>query len=89
MEGNKTTVKVALIEPAIEKLSEQAGNKYILCNVISKRAKEIMKANKDPNIEEKINNGVKEITEAANEFKSGELKVEGLDEKEEEQKEEK
>lgn len=30
-----------MIEPAIDELIEKAGNKYLLCNLISKRAKNI------------------------------------------------
>lgn len=69
--------KVALIEPAIERLSEEAGNKYILCNVVSKRAKEIIKEKNDPNYEKK-DNAIKEISEAAMELDNKELVVEYL-----------
>lgn len=69
--------KVALIEPAIERLSEEAGNKYILCNVVSKRAKEIIKEKNDPNYEKK-DNAIKEISEAAIELDNKELVVEYL-----------
>ena len=67
--------KVALIEPAIEKLSEQAGNKYILCNVISKRAKEIVKEKDDLTYDVK-DTGIKEITEAALELENKQLVIE-------------
>lgn len=30
-----------MIEPPIDKLVEKAGNRYVLCNLISKRAKNI------------------------------------------------
>ena len=72
--------KVALIEPAIEKLAEEAGNKYILCNVISKRAKEIIKA--EQNNEQKVNHEYKEITEAAIELENNELQIEKINQDE-------
>ena len=66
--------KVALIEPAIEKIAEEAGNKYILCNVVSKRAKEILKEKNEPNCNKKEKE-MKEITEAALEIENKELVV--------------
>lgn len=63
-----------LIKPAIEQLAEKAGNKYILCNVVSKRAKEIVKA--EQNNEEMIDERIKEITKAAQEFESGDFVIE-------------
>lgn len=71
--------KTKLIEPAIEKLSEKAGNKYILCNVVAKRAKEIIKEKNDPSYDKK-DDGVKEITEAAMELEKDELEIENLPE---------
>ena len=65
-----------LIEPAIEKLSEEAGNKYILCNVVAKRAKEIIKA--EQNNERKEDEYKKEITLAAEELDRNDLVVENL-----------
>ena len=67
--------KIALIEPAIEKIAEEAGNKYILCNVVSKRAKEILKEKNDPTYDKK-DLDIKEITEAALELDNKELIVE-------------
>ena len=66
--------KIALIEPAIEKIAEEAGNKYILCNVVSKRAKEILKEKNEPNYDKK-DAEMKEITEAALEIENKELVV--------------
>ena len=74
MKNNAREEKTALIEPAIEKLAEQAGNKYILCNVVSKRAKEILKAEQENEL--KQSNNKKEITLAAEELKNEELVVE-------------
>ncbi|MBQ7307051.1 MAG: DNA-directed RNA polymerase subunit omega [Clostridia bacterium] len=67
--------KIALIEPAIEKIAEEAGNKYILCNVVSKRAKEILKEKNDPTYDKK-DLDIKEITEAAFDLDNKELIVE-------------
>lgn len=69
-------MKRGLIDPAIEKLSEKAGNKYILCNVISKRAKEILKEKKDPSYNIKDNMEIKEISQAADELEEGKLEIE-------------
>ena len=72
--------KVALIDPPIEDLAKDAGNKYILCNVVANRAKEIMKEKNDNRdlLEEEYDSGVKEITEAADELANGKLVVEYL-----------
>lgn len=61
-----------MIEPPIEKLSEQVGNKYKLCVLVSKRAEEIQKNN----YEEGVNPEIKEITQACNEIVEGKLQLE-------------
>ncbi len=59
---------MAMIDPSIDVLkSKTKGNAYVLCNVISKRAKEIQNSNKeeDPNH--------KEITAACEEIADGKV----------------
>ena len=59
---------MAMIDPSIDVLkSKTKGNAYVLCNVISKRAKEIQNSTKeeDPNH--------KEITAACEEIAEGKV----------------
>ena len=58
-----------MIEPPIEELSEKLGNKYKLCIVVSKRAKEIQAKNFEAKVEPEIT----EITQAANEAYAGKI----------------
>lgn len=60
-----------LLEPPIEQLSEKVGNKYTLCNLVAKRAKQIQKQN----FENEINPEVKEITQAAEEVFEGKVVI--------------
>ena len=62
-----------MIEPPIEELAKKAGNKYLLCNLVSKRAKEIQKKNQE---EEILDPEIKEITMAALELEDDEIGVE-------------
>ena len=61
-----------MIKPAIEEMAKKTGNKYVLCNVVSKRAKEIQKSKYQNEMQE---SGEKEITAAANELENDQLKV--------------
>ena len=67
-----------MIEPPIEELAKKAGNKYLLCNLVAKRAKEIQKKNQE---EEIFDPEVKEITMAALELEKDEIGVDILGEK--------
>lgn len=59
---------MAMIDPSIDKLKKNAkGNAYVLCNVISKRAKEIQ------NSGEEIDPNHKEITIACEEIAKGQV----------------
>lgn len=53
-----------ITKPPIDELTEKAGDKYALCCVIAKRAKEL---NKDP----EHSGNLKPISEAAKEFHEG------------------
>ncbi len=60
-----------ITNPPIDKLVEKAGNKYILCCAVSKRAKELIEAqNRD-----EISSKEKTISYAAVEFANGETKL--------------
>lgn len=54
--------------PPIDELTEKAGDKYTLCCVVAKRAKEL---NNDPEIPQNI----KPITYAAEEFDDGTTEI--------------
>ena len=56
------------LNPPIEKVIEEAGNKYILCSLVSKRAKELL-LNKGEFFKE--NQKVKPIEYASKEFHEG------------------
>jgi len=56
------------LNPPIEKVIEQAGNKYILCSLVSKRAKELLL---DKAEYFKTNQKVKPIEYASKEFYDG------------------
>ena len=56
------------LNPPIEKVIEQAGNKYILCSLVSKRAKELLL---DKSEYFKTNQKVKPIEYASKEFYEG------------------
>lgn len=56
------------LNPPIEKVIEDAGNKYILCSLVSKRAKELL-LNKSEFF--KDNQRVKPVEYAAREFYKG------------------
>ncbi|HIT77630.1 MAG TPA: DNA-directed RNA polymerase subunit omega [Candidatus Limihabitans stercoravium] len=58
-------------KPPIDKLTELAGNKYVLCCAISKRAKELNELQK----EGEINMDAKTISLAAEEFVAGETQL--------------
>ena len=56
------------LNPPIEEVTEMAGNKYILCSVVAKRAKELLLD--DPEFF-KTNSKVKPIEYASKEFFEG------------------
>ncbi|MBQ8424923.1 MAG: DNA-directed RNA polymerase subunit omega [Clostridia bacterium] len=56
------------LNPPIEKVIEQAGNKYILCSLVSKRAKELLL---DKSEFFKENQKIKPIEYASKEFYEG------------------
>ena len=56
------------LNPPIEEVVDMAGNKYILCSVVSKRAKELLLDNADFF---KTNQKVKPIEYASKEFYEG------------------
>lgn len=56
------------LNPPIEEVIEQAGNKYILCTLVSKRAKELLRS-RDEFFKE--NQKVKPIEYASKEFHEG------------------
>lgn len=56
------------LNPPIEEVTEMAGNKYILCSVVAKRAKELLLD--DPEFF-KTNSKVKPIEYASKEFHEG------------------
>ena len=59
---------MAMIDPSIDVLKKNAnGNAYVLCNMISKRAKEIQNSNKE------IDPDHKEITMAFEEIADGKV----------------
>lgn len=61
-----------MIEPSIDKLLQQTnGNKYVLCNVISKRAKEIESVRRL----ELADQDKKSISLACEEIASGKVKA--------------
>ena len=65
------------LHPPIEKVIESAGNKYILCSLVSKRAKELEK-----DIPEVIENSQeKAISLAAREVHSGKIIASKIDNK--------
>lgn len=55
-------------KPAIDKLTQKAGDKYTLCCVIAKRAKQLNNNINNPQ-------NFKAITTAANEFFDGETEL--------------
>ncbi len=60
-----------ITNPPIDRLVEKAGNKYILCCAISKRAKELIEAQK----RDEIAANEKTISYAAVEFDKGDTKL--------------
>lgn len=56
-----------ITNPPIDILTEKAGNKYALCCIISKRAKELNEAQK----RDELAANEKTISYAANEFNNG------------------
>lgn len=58
-----------ITKPPIDELTEKAGDKYTLCCVVSKRAKEL---NNQPDM---LPNGSKPISYAAEEFDQGTLEI--------------
>ena len=56
------------LEPPIEKVIDEAGNKYILCSLISKRAKELLLSRQEFF---KAHQRVKPIEYASKEFYKG------------------
>ena len=59
-----------MINPPVEDLIDIAGNKYALCCVVSKRAKDLKKINPEIDSSDK-----KEITTATEELYSGKISV--------------
>jgi DNA-directed RNA polymerase omega subunit len=60
-----------ITKPSIDSLTELAGNKYALCCVISKRAKQLNEAQK----RDEISTDVKTISYAATEFVDGRTEI--------------
>jgi len=58
-------------KPSIDKLTEIAGNKYILCRAISKRAKEL----NIKQTEDELATNVKTISYAAQELYDGKIQI--------------
>ena len=58
-------------KPSIDKLTEIAGNKYILCRAISKRAKEL----NIKQAEDELATNVKTISYAAQELHDGKIQI--------------
>ena len=56
------------LNPPIEKVIEEAGNKYILCTLVSKRAKELLRSKEEFF---KANQKIKPIEYASKEFYEG------------------
>ena len=56
------------LNPPIEKVIEEAGNKYILCTLVSKRAKELLRSKEEFF---RMNQRVKPIEYASKEFYEG------------------
>ena len=64
---------MAMIDPSIDELRKKTnGNSYVLCNLISKRAKEIQNNNRQKE-EEGFEPEVKEITQACEEIVEGKI----------------
>lgn len=57
-----------ITKPPIDELSAKAGNKYALCCVVAKRAKELNKG-------EEVPPTMKSISYAADEFNDGETEI--------------
>ena len=57
-----------ITNPPIDKLTEKAGDKYTLCCVVAKRAKEL-------NMQNDVPQGTKPISYAAEEFDKGVLEI--------------
>ncbi len=57
-----------ITKPPIDELTEKAGDKYTLCCVVAKRAKEL-------NVQPDLPHGVKPISCAAEEFDKGILEI--------------
>ena len=58
-------------KPSIDELTQIAGNKYILCRAISKRAKEL----NIQQTEDELATNVKTISYAAQELHDGKIKI--------------
>jgi DNA-directed RNA polymerase omega subunit len=58
-------------KPPIDELTELAGNKYILCCAVTKRAKELNQMQAD----DEISTNVKTISFAAEELYEGKIKL--------------
>ena len=58
-------------KPPIDELTELAGNKYILCCAVTKRAKELNQMQAD----DEISTNVKTISFAAEEYYEGKIKL--------------
>lgn len=56
------------LNPPIEKVIDEAGNKYILCTLVSKRAKELLRSKEEFF---KANQKIKPIEYASKEFYEG------------------
>ncbi|MEG1710964.1 MAG: DNA-directed RNA polymerase subunit omega [Clostridia bacterium] len=60
-----------ITKPSIDELTEIAGNKYILCCAVSKRAKEL----NVKQMNDELATNIKTITYAAQELKDGRIKI--------------
>lgn len=58
-------------KPPIDQLREIAGNKYILCVAVSKRAKELNEMQQ----KDELSTDVKTISQAAQEVMDGKIKI--------------
>lgn len=60
-------------KPSIDELTEIVGDRYTLCTLCSKRARQIIEHNISLNLDEKGEKGMKAITEASFEIHEGKV----------------
>lgn len=60
-----------ITKPPIDQLTEKAGNKYVLCCALSKRAKQL----NEMQAKDEISTNVKTISYAAEELSDGRIKI--------------